>query len=266
MEFLNRITARFLSAYQKNGKVILVTILALCIVLSVAIAVLAEMNLLPRYSEAKQDAKNHLEYSINSENVTLKKIRFRRVETKLFATREQDPVGYFSFICGSSPITGADGVSYENRLAYYRSRYGEDYDPEKEIKWAYIMTGTYKATHKTRGEIDGEFRIVSVQDGMYLCVVDEEHGLSEDVLRNEVKNSVMGYLLTTYDFPSPPKVEITYVEKDDSGYYTEYTVYGVVNAKNKFGEKVTGKFTAEYKYNNYDQYFERESLKIEELF
>lgn len=240
-----------------------------CCVLAIACLfffLLQETNVLPNKESIKKQAKSQLEHSISNDKVTVKEIRFDEIETQKFRTRDEDPVGYFAYIEGTGSVIDVDGIKHENHLAYYRSKYSSDYDPESDNKWAYILTGTYTATHSEQGKIDGEFRIVYVKNSMSLCMVDEDHGASRDMLRQQVTNHVSAYVLAQYDIQKNLKVEITYIDqKQHNGYYTYYTVYGIVSAKDKYGAVYKGKFTAQYETNVEDQYLKKTNLEVAAL-
>ena len=165
------------------------------------------------------------------------------------------------------PITDVNGIKHNTHLELLRYEYGENYNPESKIKWAYILTGTYTATHKEHGKIDGEFHMTYVDIGRYLDLIEYEYGPSENMLRNDVTNSVTVYTLLNYDIQPNVAVKITYIEKETqaNNYYTNYTVYGVVTAKDKYAKTYNGNFTAQYKTNRKSQYFEQETLDVSDL-
>lgn len=229
---------------------------------------LGQTGVIPRTADAKTNIKSHLEYRIEDENITLESVKFDSFESVSFRSREEDPVGYFAYMDQPLRLTNADGSvsEYENHFEDLKIRVGHAYDPEADTKWAYIATGTYKATHKEHGEILGEFSIV------YVCnvsaniwfIISEEYGASVDMLRQDVKNHLAAYLLLTYEIKPNPKIEITSIEKED-GKFVYYTVYGKVTVRDRYGEEYIGKFVSKYQYTSYDHQFRELSTEVDEL-
>ncbi|MBR5529067.1 MAG: hypothetical protein IKU57_01190 [Oscillospiraceae bacterium] len=239
---------------------------ALMIVACILIA-LGETNVLSDKWGAKISVRRQLEQDIANEEVTFESLDFDTVTAKKFKTRAEDPVGYFAYIEGESAVIDTDGTRFENHLAYYRRRYGDTFDPEADTKWAYILTGTYEATHKEHGAINGEFYVKYVTDRNGMCFVERRWNASDEMLRQTARGDLQGYLTVTYDLPTPADIEITHVEKEwQNGYYLNCTVYGVITVKDKFGDTYRGKFVGEYQSNVEDQVFIQKKLEIEELF
>lgn len=257
---------------KKEKRKMITAIIAVAIALGVFAlffsAVLATSGLFPQKNQAKDMAQGLLEREISNENVTLAKVKFDTVETIRFFTREEDPVGYFADIEMPMKVTGLDGKEYESQLAYFRSKFGEGYDPEADAKWAYIMEGTYEAVHKEHGVVTGEFYITyacNLRDNSWMPI-ETEYGVSESVLRQDVHNHLTAYLLLSYDIQPNPQIEITAIEKERESYSgCDYTVYGTVTVRDNYGDKYYGKFTAEYSYSRYDQHFEKESVQVDAL-
>lgn len=235
--------------------------------LSMLFAYLVVGKWLPNKSHAKQLAEAALHQKVSGSSVKLEAFSFDRIETKRFKTREEDPVGFFSYITSFSPIKSADGKEYDTRMDYYRGTYGEDFDPESDPKRSYTLTGTYRATHTVHGQIEGNFRIVYVEDiHNNWCKIECTIGGNEEILRQDVIGHVMAHLTLSYDIQTAPKVEITYIEQETKNVRTVYTVYGTVQVKDKYGETYKGKFTAVYHYYSYDQIFEKQSIQVSDLF
>ena len=246
------------------------TIIIVCFALIVAIVLLNVLpfnfNIFPEKQRVKKSAKSQLELFVSNDEVTLNEVYFDHVKAIKFRTRDQDPVGYFEYIEKYHPITDINGIKHNTHLDYLRSKYGENYDPESKNKWAYILTGTYTATHKEFGSIDGEFRMIYVNVERDYDLIEREYGPSEDMLRKVVTKDVSVYALSNYDIKSDVNVEITYIEKvQPTNYYTEYTIYGVVTANDKYNQKHSGKFTAQYETNLTNQYFIQEALEMPAL-
>ena len=212
--------------------IILVAALTLGSFVSCVGATLSSSGLVPRKSQAKQSAEEYLAYRISSENIALSDIRFTSVTATKFKTREEDQYGFFSYL--EYPVTVVDPngkeTEYENHFEEFRAKFGEQFDPEAHTKWAYTLTGEYDAVHKERGDIRGEFSVVYVhwhEPNVWYCT-QAEFGASQEMLRQDVNNQLMAYLLVTYDIQPNPKIEITSIEKGRNGYYT---VYGTVAAE-----------------------------------
>lgn len=247
-------------------------LLGVAFLLSVAAALLVEglrdSGVLPDKRNAISSVESAIEQRFadpydTDEQITLQAIHIEKVEATKFKTRDEDAFGYFSFVERPIPHTDVDGTQYENIQQSYFSK-NSDYDPEKDIKWAYTVTGTYDAFHAEFGEIPGEFRCVYVQNVSQNCwyCVELDYHTSLDVLREEVTNYVTSYALLNFEIQPNAKVRITTIESElDISMY--YTVYGKIMVKDNYGEDHTIKFTAKYKYNSFSHVFERDSVLID---
>ena len=148
--------------WQKIGKLVRRILLAAALIVlpgSLLIDGMIDNGVLPDKEQAKSCVKSDLErrfsdYRDTDPDITLGAIYFDEVEAVKFKTREEDPVGYFARIEKPIPFTDRNETKHESILAYLESKY-EDYDPEAGDKWAYIITGTYEATHKAHGSLPG---------------------------------------------------------------------------------------------------------------
>jgi hypothetical protein len=253
---------------KKYLPVVLAVLIPLVLIAGLFELLLTQTGILPRTADAKNNIESHLKFRIESEDIALESVKFDSIDTIQFRTREEDTVGYFAYMDKPLKLTNADGTvtEYNNHFEELQRKLGKGYDPESDVKWAYIATGTYKAKHKEQGEILGEFRFV------YVCnvsaniwyYVEEDYGASEDMLRQIVKNHLTAYVLLAYDIQPSPKIEITSIEKEQ-GNFTYYTVCGKVVVKDKYGEEYSGKFTATYQYTNYNHQFRELSTEVDEL-
>ena len=259
--------------WKKIGKLagrILLAAALIVLVGSLLIDGMIDNGVLPNKEQAKSCVKSDLErrfsnYRDTDPDITLGAIYVDEVEAVKFKTREEDPVGYFAHLAKPIPFTDRNGTEHESILAYLESKY-EDYDPEAGDKWAYIITGTYEATHKAHGSLPGEFRYTYVYDIAENCwyYIEGEYGTSLDLVREEVKNQVIAQVLLQYEVQHNVKVQITSIDREYD-IYDYYTVYGKVTAKDKYGDEYTGKFSAKYKYDSYHHIYEQESLEVDAL-
>jgi hypothetical protein len=245
--------------------VILGILIPLVLLVGLFELLMAQTGLIPRTADAKSNIESHLKFRVENEDITLKSVKFDSVDTIQFKTREEDTVGYFAYMERPLQQENPDGTVTEyNGFDTLRRKLGQNYDPESDIKWAYIATGTYKAKHKEQGEILGEFRFVYVCNVSANCwfYVEEAYGASEDMLRRIVKNDLTAYVLLTYDIQPNPVIEITSIEKEQDT-LTFYTVYGKVEVKDQYGEVYSGKFKTTYQYTNYNHQFRELSTKLD---
>lgn len=252
---------------KKYLPVILLYLLPVAFVVFILIFAMQAGGVLPQKQSAKTNIEAHLKYRIEDENITLESVHFYAVHAKKFKTRKEDAVGYFAYMERPMKKQNADGTVTEyNSFDELRKNLGQNYDPEADVKWAYIATGTYKAKHKEYGDILGEFYIVYVHNtsANYWYYVKEEYGASLDMLRQIVKNHLTAYVLLTYDIQPNPKIDITSIEKEQDK-FTYYTVYGKITAKDQYGEEYSGKFTATYQYTNYNHQFRELSTEVDNL-
>lgn len=244
---------------------VLAALAALALILALGIEVLQDEHIISDKARFKKIARSQLEHSISNEYVTFESLRFESAKAQRFKTREQDPVGYFAHIEGSMTLT-VNTTQYKNYLDYYRTIYGADFDPEDGWKWAYTFTGSYKATHKEHGAINGSFSIVYVDMGPDYCMVQWQPQGSEAALRQDVITRITGMLVASYELQGVPSVKITSIDKRyHNNYYTYYTIYGVITVKDKYGDTYSTRFDAEYSYNKEDQVFQKDSINIGEL-
>lgn len=253
---------------KKHLPVVLAVLIPFVLIAGLFELLLTQTGILPRTADAKYNIESYLKYRIESEDVTLESVKFDSIDTIQFRTREEDTVGYFAYMDKPLKLTNADGTvtEYNNHFEELQRKLGKGYDPESDVKWAYIATGTYKAKHKEQGEILGEFRFV------YICnvsaniwyYVEEDYGASEDMLRQIVKNHLTAYVLLTYDIQPNPIIDITSIEKEQDK-FTYYTVYGKVTVKDRYGEEYNGKFKTTYQYTSYNHQFRKLSTEMDEL-
>lgn len=256
---------------RKIGKIllwVLVSSIPVSIVLFLIWSSMRQSGVIPIKASAKTNAESHLEYRITDGNMTVNNVHFHSVKAQKFKTRDEDSVGYFAYMEKPLKLHNADGTvtEYESHFEHLHARFGETYDPEMDVKWAYTLTGTYDAHHKEHGKIPGEFRIVYVHNTLENCwyIIEEEYGASLDMLRRDVISDLMGYLLATYDIQSNPQIEITSIKKAEDT-FTGYTVYGNAVVRDQYGETYSGHFTATYQYTNYDHQFRKLSMQVDDL-
>lgn len=244
--------------------IIVVAVIALGLLALIFGAIISSSGLVPQKAKAKELAEKAFDHRITNENITVGNLRFTSVTAIQFQTREEDCFGYFEDLELPVTVTDQNGneTKYKDYYTYYSEVFGTQFDPEADVKWAYTLAGTYDAFHTEHGDIQGEFTIICVQSGNSWRTTEIEFGASEETLREDVLNHLTAYLLLTYDIQPNPKIEITSIEKDQ---YDNYTIYGTVTVRDMYGDKYYGKFTAEYDYDSYDQYYEQDNLEVEEL-